>query len=158
MVAGGFDFHSLEKGGNISFEKTKSKEEALQEDDEEEALRSGRWIKRSDESFSKVANNCDTLPKLKHLKLECSVEIAAANSLDGSIGADEFSYSKLSYVVLFDASAVVVLWSLRTIVGVTRIYPVLYKERLNNNGGLVVRSERMVAKMVQLYNQRGCHV
>ncbi|KAJ4971883.1 hypothetical protein NE237_004982 [Protea cynaroides] len=41
----------------------------------------------------------------------------------------------------------------RTIVGVTRIYPVLYKERLSN-GGSVVRSERMEAKMVQLYNQR----
>ncbi|XP_043697660.1 protein BREAST CANCER SUSCEPTIBILITY 2 homolog B-like isoform X2 [Telopea speciosissima] len=41
----------------------------------------------------------------------------------------------------------------RTLVGVTRIYPVLYKERLNN-GGSVVRSEKMEAKMVQLYNQR----
>ncbi|XP_042510646.1 protein BREAST CANCER SUSCEPTIBILITY 2 homolog B-like isoform X2 [Macadamia integrifolia] len=41
----------------------------------------------------------------------------------------------------------------RTLVGITRIYPVLYKERLSN-GGSVVRSERMEAKMVQLYYQR----
>ncbi|XP_059463227.1 protein BREAST CANCER SUSCEPTIBILITY 2 homolog B isoform X2 [Corylus avellana] len=41
----------------------------------------------------------------------------------------------------------------RTLVGVRRIYPVLYKERLGN-GGSIVRSERMESKMVQLYNQR----
>ncbi|XP_058089399.1 protein BREAST CANCER SUSCEPTIBILITY 2 homolog B-like isoform X2 [Magnolia sinica] len=41
----------------------------------------------------------------------------------------------------------------RTLVGVTRIYPILYKERLAN-GGFVVRSERMEARMMQLYNQR----
>ncbi|PSS34720.1 Protein BREAST CANCER SUSCEPTIBILITY 2 B like [Actinidia chinensis var. chinensis] len=40
-----------------------------------------------------------------------------------------------------------------TLVGVTRIYPVLYRERLHN-GEFVVRSERMEAKMIQLYNQR----
>ncbi|XP_059668072.1 protein BREAST CANCER SUSCEPTIBILITY 2 homolog B-like [Cornus florida] len=40
-----------------------------------------------------------------------------------------------------------------TLVGVTRIYPVLYRERLST-GGFIVRSERMEAKMMQLYNQR----
>ncbi|KAG7965180.1 hypothetical protein I3843_09G211200 [Carya illinoinensis] len=40
-----------------------------------------------------------------------------------------------------------------TLVGVRRIYPLLYKERLSN-GGSIVRSERMEGKMVQLYNQR----
>ncbi|KAL7265621.1 hypothetical protein ACSBR1_003414 [Camellia fascicularis] len=40
-----------------------------------------------------------------------------------------------------------------TLIGVTRIYPVLYRERLSN-GGFIVRSERMEAKMIQLYNQR----
>ncbi|CAK7343756.1 unnamed protein product [Dovyalis caffra] len=41
----------------------------------------------------------------------------------------------------------------RTLVGVRRIYPVLYKERITD-GGSIVRSERMEAKLVQLYNQR----
>ncbi|KAF3962282.1 hypothetical protein CMV_013187 [Castanea mollissima] len=41
----------------------------------------------------------------------------------------------------------------QTIVGVTRIYPVLYKERLSN-GGSIVRSERMECRMVQVYDQR----
>nr|XP_043623524.1 protein BREAST CANCER SUSCEPTIBILITY 2 homolog B-like [Erigeron canadensis] len=40
-----------------------------------------------------------------------------------------------------------------TLVGVTRIYPVLYRERLSD-GGFVVRSERMENKRVQLYDQR----
>ncbi|PPD97740.1 hypothetical protein GOBAR_DD05250 [Gossypium barbadense] len=40
-----------------------------------------------------------------------------------------------------------------TLVGVTRIYPVLYKERLRN-GGSIVRSERMESRMVQKHNQR----
>ncbi|CAL5404232.1 unnamed protein product [Camellia sinensis] len=40
-----------------------------------------------------------------------------------------------------------------TLIGVTRIYPVLYRERLSN-GGFIVRSERMEAKMIQLYKQR----
>ncbi|XWS43893.1 hypothetical protein CRYUN_Cryun16bG0143700 [Craigia yunnanensis] len=41
----------------------------------------------------------------------------------------------------------------RTLVGVTRIYPVLYRERLSN-GGSIVRSERMESRMVQQHNQR----
>ncbi|XVF55023.1 hypothetical protein PTKIN_Ptkin06aG0003200 [Pterospermum kingtungense] len=41
----------------------------------------------------------------------------------------------------------------RTLVGVTRIYPVLYRERLGN-GGSIVRSERMESRMVQQHNQR----
>ncbi|OVA07838.1 BRCA2 repeat [Macleaya cordata] len=41
----------------------------------------------------------------------------------------------------------------RTLVGVTRIYPVLYKERLTD-GGSIVRSERMENKIRQLYNER----
>uniref|UniRef100_A0A2N9G9N3 Tower domain-containing protein n=1 Tax=Fagus sylvatica TaxID=28930 RepID=A0A2N9G9N3_FAGSY len=41
----------------------------------------------------------------------------------------------------------------QTIVGVTRIYPVLYKERFSN-GGSIVRSERMECRMVQVYDQR----
>ncbi|KAJ4821846.1 hypothetical protein Tsubulata_046386 [Turnera subulata] len=41
----------------------------------------------------------------------------------------------------------------RTLVGVTRIYPVLYKEKLCD-GVSIVRSERMEANMVQMYNQR----
>ncbi|KAL4189586.1 hypothetical protein AMTRI_Chr08g207900 [Amborella trichopoda] len=40
-----------------------------------------------------------------------------------------------------------------TLVGVTRVYPILYKERLNQ-GGSIVRSERMETKSLQLYNQR----
>ncbi|KAI3474242.1 hypothetical protein Pfo_029030 [Paulownia fortunei] len=40
-----------------------------------------------------------------------------------------------------------------TLVGVTRIYPVLYRERLSN-GSFIVRSERVEAKALQLYNQR----
>ncbi|XP_052172004.1 protein BREAST CANCER SUSCEPTIBILITY 2 homolog B-like isoform X2 [Diospyros lotus] len=41
----------------------------------------------------------------------------------------------------------------RTLVGVTRVYPVLYRERLSN-GGFIVRSERMEARMIESYNQR----
>ncbi|XP_057983241.1 protein BREAST CANCER SUSCEPTIBILITY 2 homolog B-like [Malania oleifera] len=41
----------------------------------------------------------------------------------------------------------------QTLVGVKRIYPVLFKERLSN-GGYIVRSERMETRMRQLYNQR----
>ncbi|XP_022766252.1 protein BREAST CANCER SUSCEPTIBILITY 2 homolog B-like [Durio zibethinus] len=41
----------------------------------------------------------------------------------------------------------------RTLVGVTRIYPVLYRERLNN-GGSIVRSERMESRVMQQHNQR----
>ncbi|KAG1371520.1 protein BREAST CANCER SUSCEPTIBILITY 2 [Cocos nucifera] len=41
----------------------------------------------------------------------------------------------------------------RTLVGITRIYPVLYKERFPD-GGSVVRSEMMEYKALQLYQQR----
>ncbi|KAF7825024.1 protein BREAST CANCER SUSCEPTIBILITY 2-like protein B-like isoform X1 [Senna tora] len=41
----------------------------------------------------------------------------------------------------------------QTLAGISRIYPILYKERLSN-GGSVVRSERMETNMMQLYNQR----
>ncbi|KAK9196195.1 hypothetical protein WN943_004323 [Citrus x changshan-huyou] len=41
----------------------------------------------------------------------------------------------------------------RTLVGVTRIYPVLYKERLSD-GRSIVRSERMECKVMQLYQHR----
>ncbi|KAG8046006.1 hypothetical protein GUJ93_ZPchr0008g12594 [Zizania palustris] len=41
----------------------------------------------------------------------------------------------------------------RTLVGVTRIYPVMYRERLSD-GRFVVRSERMERKVLQLYHQR----
>ncbi|CAI9097234.1 OLC1v1033610C1 [Oldenlandia corymbosa var. corymbosa] len=40
-----------------------------------------------------------------------------------------------------------------TIFGVLRIYPVLYRERLQD-GSVIVRSERMQANLSQLYNQR----
>lgn len=40
-----------------------------------------------------------------------------------------------------------------TLVGILRIYPVLYRERLPE-GGFIVRSERMESKVLQLYNQR----
>ncbi|PON42490.1 Breast cancer type 2 susceptibility protein [Parasponia andersonii] len=40
-----------------------------------------------------------------------------------------------------------------TLFGITRIYPVLYKERLHN-GSSIVRSERMENKVVQSYNRR----
>ncbi|CAI0424121.1 unnamed protein product [Linum tenue] len=40
-----------------------------------------------------------------------------------------------------------------TLVGVRRIYPVLYKEKFGG-GGSIVRSERMEAKMLQVYNDR----
>ncbi|XP_049936244.1 protein BREAST CANCER SUSCEPTIBILITY 2 homolog A-like isoform X2 [Nymphaea colorata] len=42
---------------------------------------------------------------------------------------------------------------LRTLVGVTRLYPLLYKERLQQ-GGSVIRSERTESKMLQIYKQR----
>uniref|UniRef100_A0A0D3EJY6 Tower domain-containing protein n=1 Tax=Oryza barthii TaxID=65489 RepID=A0A0D3EJY6_9ORYZ len=41
----------------------------------------------------------------------------------------------------------------RTLVGVTRIYPVMYRERFSD-GRFVVRSERMERKALQLYHQR----
>ncbi|XP_058000163.1 protein BREAST CANCER SUSCEPTIBILITY 2 homolog B isoform X2 [Hevea brasiliensis] len=41
----------------------------------------------------------------------------------------------------------------QTLVGVTRIYPVLFKEKLIN-GGSIVRTERMESKTTQSYNQR----
>ncbi|KAJ6343075.1 hypothetical protein OIU76_004919 [Salix suchowensis] len=41
----------------------------------------------------------------------------------------------------------------RVLVGVTRIYPVLYKDKLSNGGKSIVRSERMEAKQVQLNNK-----
>lgn len=41
----------------------------------------------------------------------------------------------------------------QTLVGITRVYPFLYKERLSN-GETVVRSEKMEANMMELYNQR----
>ncbi|WOH16371.1 hypothetical protein DCAR_0935922 [Daucus carota subsp. sativus] len=44
-----------------------------------------------------------------------------------------------------------------TFVGIQRIYPVLYRERLSD-GEYTVRSERMEAKMQQLYNQRRSEV
>ncbi|XP_021908727.1 protein BREAST CANCER SUSCEPTIBILITY 2 homolog B isoform X3 [Carica papaya] len=40
-----------------------------------------------------------------------------------------------------------------TLVGVTRVYPILYKERLTN-GKSIVRSEKTEMKMMQLFNQR----
>ncbi|KAH8489969.1 hypothetical protein H0E87_025256 [Populus deltoides] len=42
----------------------------------------------------------------------------------------------------------------RVLVGVTRVYPVLYKDKLSNGSRTIVRSERMEAKLVQLNNQR----
>ncbi|KAM0948097.1 putative breast cancer type 2 susceptibility protein [Dioscorea sansibarensis] len=41
----------------------------------------------------------------------------------------------------------------RTLVGITRRYPVLYKERLPD-GGSIVRSERMEKEVLRLYDQR----
>ncbi|XP_010519117.1 PREDICTED: protein BREAST CANCER SUSCEPTIBILITY 2 homolog B-like isoform X2 [Tarenaya hassleriana] len=41
----------------------------------------------------------------------------------------------------------------RTLVGITRIYPILYKERLST-GKSIVRSERTESKMAELHNQR----
>ncbi|XP_057428550.1 protein BREAST CANCER SUSCEPTIBILITY 2 homolog B-like isoform X2 [Lotus japonicus] len=41
----------------------------------------------------------------------------------------------------------------QTLAGITRIYPILYKERLSS-GRSVVISERMENKMMELYNQR----
>ncbi|KAL3536566.1 hypothetical protein ACH5RR_005027 [Cinchona calisaya] len=40
-----------------------------------------------------------------------------------------------------------------TLVGILRIYPVIYRERLSN-GGIIVRSERMHTKMLHSYNKR----
>ncbi|KAG5128994.1 hypothetical protein JHK84_035391 [Glycine max] len=42
----------------------------------------------------------------------------------------------------------------QTLAGITRIYPILYMERLSS-GRSVVMSERMENKMMELYNQRG---
>ncbi|KAJ8426853.1 hypothetical protein Cgig2_006528 [Carnegiea gigantea] len=41
----------------------------------------------------------------------------------------------------------------RTLVGVTRVYPVLYRERLRS-GGFIVRSEKLEAAVAELYDQR----
>ncbi|PIA59575.1 hypothetical protein AQUCO_00400456v1 [Aquilegia coerulea] len=41
----------------------------------------------------------------------------------------------------------------KTLVGITRIYPILYKESLAD-GGSLVRSERMERKIQQVYNQK----
>ncbi|WOL16309.1 hypothetical protein Cni_G25096 [Canna indica] len=45
----------------------------------------------------------------------------------------------------------------RTLVGITRIYPVLYRERFPD-GGHIVRSERLEKKALQKYNQRRCNI
>ncbi|XP_064963631.1 protein BREAST CANCER SUSCEPTIBILITY 2 homolog B-like [Musa acuminata AAA Group] len=45
----------------------------------------------------------------------------------------------------------------RTLVGITRVYPVLYKERFPD-GVYVVRSERLEKKALQIYNQRRCNI
>ncbi|KAH9309494.1 hypothetical protein KI387_037405 [Taxus chinensis] len=45
----------------------------------------------------------------------------------------------------------------RTLVGVTRIYPTLYKERLANRA-YVIRSERAEDKTLHLYNERRTHI
>lgn len=45
----------------------------------------------------------------------------------------------------------------RTFVGVTRIYPTLYMERLAN-GGYTIRSERAEDKTLHLYNERRAHI
>nr|XP_018681555.1 PREDICTED: protein BREAST CANCER SUSCEPTIBILITY 2 homolog B-like isoform X1 [Musa acuminata subsp. malaccensis] len=45
----------------------------------------------------------------------------------------------------------------RTLVGITRVYPVLYKERFPD-GAYVVRSERLEKKALQIYNQRRCTI
>lgn len=45
----------------------------------------------------------------------------------------------------------------RTLVGVTRIYPVLYRERLKS-GKYIVRSEKLEASLTQLYNQRRSNI
>ncbi|KAG9134120.1 hypothetical protein Leryth_004810 [Lithospermum erythrorhizon] len=44
-----------------------------------------------------------------------------------------------------------------TMVGISRVYPVLYRERVTG-GGFIVRSERMESKAVHLFNQRCCSV
>ncbi|XP_060193023.1 protein BREAST CANCER SUSCEPTIBILITY 2 homolog B-like [Lycium barbarum] len=44
-----------------------------------------------------------------------------------------------------------------TLVGISRIYPVLFRERLSN-GGFIVRSERMEAREMQYFNERRCSV
>ncbi|XP_021769649.1 protein BREAST CANCER SUSCEPTIBILITY 2 homolog B-like isoform X1 [Chenopodium quinoa] len=45
----------------------------------------------------------------------------------------------------------------RTLVGVTRMYPVLYRERLKS-GGYIVRSEKLEASLTQLYNRRRSNI
>ncbi|XP_075089946.1 protein BREAST CANCER SUSCEPTIBILITY 2 homolog B-like isoform X1 [Nicotiana tabacum] len=59
----------------------------------------------------------------------------------------------LSFLSIKDGGGSVPL----TLVGISRIYPVLYRERLSN-GGFVVRSERMEDKEMQSFNQRRCRV
>ncbi|PWA88772.1 BRCA2, oligonucleotide/oligosaccharide-binding 1 [Artemisia annua] len=44
-----------------------------------------------------------------------------------------------------------------TLVGITRIYPILYRERLGD-GGFVVRSERMESKRMQWYDHRRSNI
>ncbi|KAG6531324.1 hypothetical protein ZIOFF_005129 [Zingiber officinale] len=45
----------------------------------------------------------------------------------------------------------------QTLVGITRVYPLLYKERFSD-GGYIVRSERLERKALQQYDQRRCNI
>ncbi|MCE3215677.1 hypothetical protein HAX54_003180 [Datura stramonium] len=55
----------------------------------------------------------------------------------------------LSFMSIKDGGGAVPI----TLVGISRIYPILFRERLSN-GGFVVRSERMEAKEMQHFNER----
>ncbi|KAJ8550224.1 hypothetical protein K7X08_035710 [Anisodus acutangulus] len=59
----------------------------------------------------------------------------------------------LSFMSIKDGGGAVPI----TLVGISRIYPVLFRERLSN-GGFLVRSERMEAKEMQYFNERRCSV
>ncbi|KAF6146912.1 hypothetical protein GIB67_036631 [Kingdonia uniflora] len=89
--------------------------------------------------------------------LEASKTVALQLHINGTYRAhwaDQLGFCKhhgspLAFSCIKGAGGVVP----STLVGVTRIYPILYKERLAD-GGSVVRSEQMENKTLQLYNQR----
>ncbi|KAK3029484.1 hypothetical protein RJ639_037505 [Escallonia herrerae] len=88
--------------------------------------------------------------------LEASKEISLRLHINGTYRAhwaDRLGFCKVGAPLAFRCIKSVGGAVPSTLVGITRIYPILYRERLSD-GGFVVRSERMESKMIQVYNQR----
>ncbi|KAK2987308.1 hypothetical protein RJ640_000084 [Escallonia rubra] len=88
--------------------------------------------------------------------LEASKEISLRLHINGTYRAhwaDRLGFCKVGAPLAFRCIKSVGGAVPSTLIGITRIYPILYRERLSD-GGFVVRSERMESKMIQVYNQR----